>query len=193
MNRALLLPPEFVPASLAFGSGIHGAIGFFLRQVKKGQLPALADLQGYFEGLWQLETSTRPIRYTEKESKEGLLDLATRMLAVFHAGLEPRAEVVDVEFPFEVPLVSQETGEVLEPSLVGSLSPSSTATGPAATAPPTSASSASSRRSSTPSPPTPSTPSSAGTARAAPTSRAAGRGGEASRVSLVLVLTSVSD
>lgn len=25
------LPPEFVPASLAFGSGIHGAIGSFLR------------------------------------------------------------------------------------------------------------------------------------------------------------------
>jgi len=115
------LPPEFVPASLAFGSGIHGAIGFLLRQVKKGQPPSLADLQGYFEGLWQLETGTRPIRYGEKESKENLLDLGARMLEVFLVRQEPGAEVVDVEYPFEVPLVSQETGEVLEPSLVGSL------------------------------------------------------------------------
>ena len=41
--------------------------------------------------------------------------------SVFYASLEPWPEVVDVEYPFEVPLVSQETGEVLEPSLVGSL------------------------------------------------------------------------
>src|SRR3972149_1185644 len=95
------LPPEFVPASLASGAGIPGAIGFLPRQVKRGQPPSLADLQGYFEGLWQLETGTRPIRYGEKESKENLLDLGARMLEVF--------------------LVRQETGEVLEPSLVGSL------------------------------------------------------------------------
>jgi len=43
------------------------------------------------------------------------------MLAVFHAELEPGSEVVDVEFPFEVPVVNQDTGEVLEPSLVGSI------------------------------------------------------------------------
>jgi putative RecB family exonuclease len=115
------LPPEFVPAARAFGSGIHGAIGSFLRGVKQGQPLALADVQGYFEGLWQTETSTKPIRYSEKESPEGLLDLAVKMLEVFYREQEPGAEILAVEEPFEVPLVNQETGEVLEPSLVGSL------------------------------------------------------------------------
>jgi putative RecB family exonuclease len=115
------LPPEFVPAARAFGSGIHGAVAFFLRGVRQGQPPSLRDLQGHFEGLWETETSTKPIRYGEKESNEGLLDLATKMLEVFHREQEPETEIVGVEEPFEVPLVNQETGELLEPSLVGSL------------------------------------------------------------------------
>ncbi len=161
------------------------------------------------------------------------------MLEVFYEKQEPGTEVVGVEVPFEVPLIAQETGELLDRPLVGSLdllerspegrlvvvdiktasrkytalqveaslqlsiysyatamngladqedlrlrfdvltkSRSSTATGPAATAPPTSASSAWLRRSSTPSRPGFPTRWSAGTARTAPTGAAAGRGGE---------------
>jgi hypothetical protein len=33
------IPPDFVPAALAFGSGIHGAVGYFYRQAQKGQAP----------------------------------------------------------------------------------------------------------------------------------------------------------
>jgi putative RecB family exonuclease len=115
------LDPEFVPAALAFGSGIHGAVAFFLRGVQRGQPPSLGDVQGYFESTWNLEVQHRPIRFGEKDTRESLLDLATRMLAVFHAQREPGAEVVAVEQPFDVPLIDQETGELVDRNLVGSL------------------------------------------------------------------------
>ncbi|MBI4608004.1 MAG: PD-(D/E)XK nuclease family protein, partial [Candidatus Rokubacteria bacterium] len=57
----------------------------------------------------------------EKESKEGLLALASRMLEAFYQNQEPGTEVVGVEVPFEVPLIDQETGELLDRPLVGSL------------------------------------------------------------------------
>src|SRR5207247_6963667 len=49
------LEPEFVPAALAFGSGIHGAAAFLLRGRAEGTPPGLADVQAFFEGYWKLE------------------------------------------------------------------------------------------------------------------------------------------
>jgi putative RecB family exonuclease len=115
------LAPEFVPAALAFGSGIHGAAAFLLRGVQQGQTPKLEDVQGYFEGYWNLETEQKPIRFGEKDTKESLLDLATRMLDVLYRSREPGTEIIAVEQPFDVPLVDQETGELLDRNLVGSL------------------------------------------------------------------------
>jgi len=43
------------------------------------------------------------------------------MLEAFYRKQEPGTEVVGVEIPFEVPLIDQETGEVLDRPLVGSL------------------------------------------------------------------------
>ncbi|MBI4608869.1 MAG: hypothetical protein HY726_07675 [Candidatus Rokubacteria bacterium] len=48
-RRWTTFPPDFVPAALAFGSRIHGAVGYFYRQAKKGQAPGLEDLTAYFE------------------------------------------------------------------------------------------------------------------------------------------------
>jgi putative RecB family exonuclease len=104
------IPPDFVPAALAFGSGIHGAVGYFFRQVQKGQAPGLEDLTAYFERYWSLENGQKVIRCPEKESKDSLLTLASRMLEAFHRKQEPETEVAGVEVPFEVPLVDQETG-----------------------------------------------------------------------------------
>ncbi len=115
------LEPDFVPVALAFGSGIHDAAAFFFRGAGQGERPSVADVQGYFEALWKLESEHRPLRFGEKETKESLLDLATRMLAVLCAEFDPRTEVVAVEQPFAVPLIDQETGEVLERDLVGTL------------------------------------------------------------------------
>ena len=122
--------PEFVPAALAFGSGIHGAAAFLFRGRTDGTAPSLADVQAFFEAYWQLETNNRPIRFGEKDTKASLLDLACRMLEVLHQKQEPRTKVVAVEQPFDVPLIDQETGEVLDaPSSVRSISSSATPTG----------------------------------------------------------------
>ena len=116
------LEPEFVPAALAFGSGIHGAAAFLLpRQCSDGTAPSLADVQAFFEAYWQLETGNRPIRFGEKDTKESLLDLAGRMLEVLHRSQEPGTEIVGVEQPFDVPLIDLDTGEVLDRALVGTL------------------------------------------------------------------------
>jgi putative RecB family exonuclease len=115
------LQPDFVPVALAFGSGIHGAAAFFFRGAGQGERPSVADVQGYFETLWKLESEHRPLRFGDKDTKESLLDLATKMLAVLCAEFDPRTEVVGVEQPFAVPLIDQETGEVLERDLVGTL------------------------------------------------------------------------
>ena len=115
------LQPDFVPAALAFGSGIHGAAAFLLRGAQKGAQPSLEEVQGYFESYWNLETQHSPVRFGEKDTKETLLDLARRMLEVFHKNQVPGVEVVGVEQPFDVPLIDQETGEVLDRSLVGTL------------------------------------------------------------------------
>src|SRR4026209_1705127 len=86
------LAPDFVPAALAFGSGIHGAAAFFLRGVQQGQAPKREDGRGSFEGYWTLETQHKPIRFGEKDTKAGLLDLAARMLDVLHPGREAGAQ-----------------------------------------------------------------------------------------------------
>jgi putative RecB family exonuclease len=113
--------PDFVPAALALGSGIHGAAAFLFRGMAQGTRPAVVDVQGYFGSLWALETTHKPIRFGERESPESLLDLGTRMLAVLCAGVPDATEVVAVESAFAVPLVDQASGAVLDRDLVGTL------------------------------------------------------------------------
>jgi putative RecB family exonuclease len=113
--------PDFVPASRAFGSGIHAAAAYFFRGVAHGKLPVVDDVQDHFEALWNLETRAQPLRFGEKETKESLGDLAMRMLAVLHREFDPRTQVLAVEEPFRVPLVDPDTGEVLDSDLVGTV------------------------------------------------------------------------
>ena len=113
--------PEFVPAALAFGSGIHGAAAFLYSRVAAGAPPTLEEVQGYFESYWALETEHKPIRFGERDTRESLLDLARRMLEVLYREREPGTEIVGVEQPFDVPLIDLDTGEILDRALVGSL------------------------------------------------------------------------
>ncbi len=115
------IEPDFVPAALAFGSGIHGAAAFLFRGIGEGARPSVGDVQAVFEAFWNLETSQRPIRFGEKESRESLLDLAARMLAVLCENVADGTEIVAVEEPFRVPMIDLDTGEVLERDLVGKI------------------------------------------------------------------------
>ena len=113
--------PDFVPAALAFGSGIHGAAALLFGGIAAGTPPPLDDVQGYFESYWNLETGQKAIRFGERDTKASLLDLASRMLAVLYREREPEMEIVGVEQPFDVPLIDLDTGEVLDRALVGTL------------------------------------------------------------------------
>lgn len=109
--------PEWIPAALIFGRGIDNAASHYFRGAAEGTPPSLAEVQGVFASYWDLETSLRTVKIW-KSSKAELLDLGTRMLAVFHAGQDPATEIVGVQQRFTVPLVDQQTGEVLERELV---------------------------------------------------------------------------
>jgi putative RecB family exonuclease len=115
------LVPDFVPAAVAFGSGIHGAAALFYRRLAAGERLPAGDVQGYFASLWNLATESRPVRFGEKDTKDSLLALGQRMLAVLCEAVEPGTEVLAVEEAFRVPLIDPETGEVLDRDLVGSL------------------------------------------------------------------------
>ena len=111
--------PEWIPAALIFGRGIDNAAAHYFRGVAAGAPPGLAEVQGVFASYWDLETSLRAVKFW-KGSKAELLDQGTRMLAVFHAAQDPAVEIVDVQRRLTVPLIDQQTGEVLERELVGS-------------------------------------------------------------------------
>jgi len=113
--------PDFVPAALALGSGIHGAAAFLFRGIAGGTRPDVADVRAYFASLWTLETTHRPIRFGEKDTPDSLLDLGTRMLAVLCAEVPDATDVVAVESAFAVPLVDQASGAVLDRDLVRTL------------------------------------------------------------------------
>lgn len=86
------LEPDFVPAARALGSGIHAAAAMLFRAVGRGERPSVEHVQRCFESFWRLETERRPLRYGERESKKGLLDLARRTLAVLCAEAGPGIE-----------------------------------------------------------------------------------------------------
>jgi hypothetical protein len=91
----------------------------FFRRAGNGERPRLEDVQGYFETFWTLETQHQPMRYGERETKESLLGLGRRMLAVLCEQYDSYGEIIAVEQSFSVSLINQGTDEVLEHGLVG--------------------------------------------------------------------------
>lgn len=113
------LKPAFVPAALAFGSALHGAIATYFRVLKEGKekLP-LGMLQEEFQCLWREKVDGEPVHFRGTSGPKEMEELGLRMLEVFHkeAG---ESDVVAVEEPFSVPILDPATGETLEPALVG--------------------------------------------------------------------------
>src|SRR5512144_3187750 len=87
------LTPDFVPAALSFGSGIHGAAALLFSGAAAGTPPTLEEVQGYFESYWALETDHKPIRFGERDTMASLLDLARRMLEVLYRERELDTEI----------------------------------------------------------------------------------------------------
>lgn len=94
------LDPEFMPASLAFGRAVHGAVEAFYRS-RTGGTP-LTDV----ESLMQAYTASwddTDVRYNQGQDAQSHHDLAKGMLQAFLDSVRPR-EVVGVEQQMRVAL-----------------------------------------------------------------------------------------
>lgn len=100
------VPPESRGSALAFGSAIHAALEHFYKTLKNGERePTAYELGAVFHDAWCSELrGDVPILFGEKEDEDSLLDLGTRMLAVFHEKVERPHRVIEVEMPFSIEL-----------------------------------------------------------------------------------------
>lgn len=100
--------PEFTPATLLLGVGIHAAIeAFYRNQLQGGREPHVSDLLDRFEAKWESEAD-RPIKFGKSESIESLRNLAERMLAAFLGsdGSKMDTTIIGVEQTTQLPIVS---------------------------------------------------------------------------------------
>jgi len=100
--------PEFMAASLLFGSSFHAALNTFYQGRLEGREVTLEDMLAAFSTHWSEELAGKhghapvPVKFTGKdESEDNLRALAERMIAAFLASAQP-GKVVAVEEPFEV-------------------------------------------------------------------------------------------
>jgi RecB family exonuclease len=110
------LPKLVRPAGLVFGSAVHKALEWLHKTRKAGGSPTVEQLLRVFEADWYAQTLEQPLLGSD-DPPERLLRTGTQLLATFVR--RPAAPVVDVELPFQVPLIHPETGETLPVPLVG--------------------------------------------------------------------------
>ena len=97
------IEPEFLAASLAFGSGIHEAIAAFYQERLIGDCLRIDQLVDIYRQAWS-SREKEGIRYFNGDSAEALLEKAERLLEVFFVRLDPTMSVIGVEefFQFEI-------------------------------------------------------------------------------------------
>lgn len=81
--------PDFIPASLIFGSAIHAAVEMHFRAILAGVATSAADLLLAYRLAWKGEKGQSgdglPIQYPKDQDQAALEDLARRILAAFTA------------------------------------------------------------------------------------------------------------
>jgi len=107
------IPRPWRAAALAFGSSIHAAIEWFWTQRQFGRTPDVTDVLKIFDTDWYAQ-NLEPLVFSERESKDGLLQKGHEMLQLYVTEQADRPVPVAVEQPFEVDLHDPETGEVLD-------------------------------------------------------------------------------
>jgi len=113
--------PEHRPGALAFGTAVHEALAQFYTALRDGEdEPTADDLHEVFERSWlaQLDGDL-PVLLGDKETPDGLLETARKMLARFLDEAERPVRVLGVEEPFSVEIIDPLTGEILPERLVG--------------------------------------------------------------------------
>ncbi|MCB1282220.1 MAG: PD-(D/E)XK nuclease family protein, partial [Salinibacterium sp.] len=98
------------PGALAFGTSIHAAVEWFLKELMAGRFPNVRQVQDLFRADWYAQ-NLEPLVFAKGETEESLADKGAELLALFlnHNRLPP----VAVEERFEIELADPETGELL--------------------------------------------------------------------------------
>jgi putative RecB family exonuclease len=113
------MPWERKPAALVFGKAIHVAAARYYRELKEeGTATDAETLIEVFEDCWNREAQGMDISFKKGGTEESLLSLGAELIKVFAEEVRPR-RIEAVEMPFAVDLIDVETGEILEPKLVG--------------------------------------------------------------------------
>jgi putative RecB family exonuclease len=111
------LPKPFKPAGLAFGGSIHAVLEWLHKERLKGKPVTLEKLSKILEADWYSQKVDTRIEYKNGESWEMLLLKGKEILNLYFQ--EPIKKVIAAEYPFEVPLINQETGERLDIPIQG--------------------------------------------------------------------------
>jgi CRISPR/Cas system-associated exonuclease Cas4 (RecB family) len=111
--------PEFLPASLPFGSALHAAVATFYRSIREtGMKPELESVICEFEAEWEKAVTGQRLSFKGKTSVDSHLDMGRALLRKFYEEVQPR-KIEAIEYPFAVALSDPNTGEPLDVSLVG--------------------------------------------------------------------------
>jgi len=97
------LEPSFTPSALHFGHTMHSGIQAFLQSTLEGD-PLRADqLVDVYRQEW-LTLDGPPIRYSARESEDGLLNKARELFSLFVDQHDYSSEVIAVEEQFDLDL-----------------------------------------------------------------------------------------
>ncbi len=100
--------PDFLPASLVYGSAIHAAVETCFRAMMAGLHPSAGDLLHAYRLSWQEQKSAAgndlSIRYAKDQDEATLGEMADRMITTFMASpaSQPRGTLLGVEEEFTV-------------------------------------------------------------------------------------------
>ena len=111
------LPKPFKSSGLAFGTSIHSALEWLHKERLKGNPVSFEKLTKILEADWYSQKADAQIEYKNGESWEMLLLKGKEILNLYLS--EPVQKIVAAEYPFEVPLINQETGEMLDVPIQG--------------------------------------------------------------------------
>lgn len=97
------LEPEFTPSALHFGRSIHCGIQAFLQSTLEADPLRPDQLLDVFRQEWTAHDGPS-VRYSVRESENGLLNTAKQLFTIFVENHDPHIEVVAVEEAFTLEL-----------------------------------------------------------------------------------------
>ncbi len=108
--------PPWRTSALAFGTSVHAAVEWCLKEQMAGRTPDVQRVQDLFRADWYAQ-NLEPLVFARNETAESLAETGSALLARF---LEcERPTPIAVEERFELELADPETGELLGTELRG--------------------------------------------------------------------------